>query len=237
MSLARYGKDGSYMGDIRIDKDTDTVFSFIKDNESKIFIMFGLNLNEVYAQKFVDEENSEYFELKMVDEPDSFMLSTESTCYVGINKKLNKIEKKEIVNMCKELGDTCTIKNIKLVGMENVKKGLELYDRYSEMFDKWNNTVEELRKDWKKFTKNGTKIKKPYLMTKEEQAERERLNKLCWSIEPISYNDSAYSKFIEFYKIIKQKIEIAKNLDTLNSKGVMEIEIPNRFTVPMISEG
>ena len=200
--------------------------------------MFGLNCNEVFAQEFVDKEMSDYVKCEMKDEDGYFSLSSNqvSTQYCGIKKITDIYDLKEITNKCKELDEVCKNKNIKITGMANIQKALELYKSYKEQADKWNKTFEELRTGWKKISSNGTKMKKGYLRTPEEEKEQKRLTELLWSIESIMYRDSDYSKFCNFAKWLDKQLTIAKNYDTLNAKGVeMLIEVPNTWKEAFLS--
>ena len=234
--LATYNKDTGC--GIYAFRSEETVYSYIKDKDSKTFIMFGLNCNEVFAQEFVDKEMSDYVKCEMKDEDGYFSLSSNqvSTEYCGIKKITDIYDLKEITNKCKELDEVCKNKNIKITGMANIQKALELYKSYKEQADKWNKVFEELRTGWKKISSNGTKMKKGYLRTPEEEKEEKRLTELLWSIEPIMYRDSDYSKFCNFAKWLDKQLTIAKNYDTLNAKGVeMLIEVPNTWQEAFLS--
>ena len=236
LMLATYNKETGC--GIHAFRSEETVYSYIMDKETKMFIMFGLNCNEAFAQDFIDKELSDYVKCEIQDDGDYFSLSSSQVCtqYCGIKKINNIIDLKEIAGKCKELDEICKEKNIKIIGMANIQKGLELYKDYKEQADKWNKTFEELRTGWKKLSKNGTQMKKGYLQTPEEKQERDRLTKLQWGIDPIMYRDSKYSMFCNFAKWLDKQLTIAKNYDTLNAKGgEMTIEVPNTWVESFIT--
>ena len=238
LMLATYNKDTGC--GIYAFRSEDIVYSYIQDKDSKIFILFGLNCNEVFAQDFVDKEMSDYVKCEMQDSGTYFSLSSKqcSTSFCAISKITNLVELKEIANKCKELDEVCKSKNIKIKGMVEIQKGLELYKPYKEQAEKWNKVFEELRTGWKKISSNGTKMKKGYLRTPEEEQEEKRLTQLLWSIQPIMHNDSDYSKFCNFTKWLDKRLTIAKNYDTLNVKDpnkAMIIEVPKTWKESFIS--